>query len=113
MILDNIEIGTRIRKIREEKYKESRQVFAERCELSENHLGKLERGALLISITALNKICSATGTTADYISYGESETKNLKIRKAIDNFLDRCTKRELKIFFQFISTLKSYFRDDD
>ena len=113
MILDDIEIGARIRKIRDEKYKETRQVFAERCGLSENHLGKLERGALQISMSALNNICSATGTTADYILYGSSETKNLKIRKSIDNFLDKCTKRELKIFFQFISTLKSYFHDDD
>ena len=112
MILDNIEIGTRIRKIREEKYKETRQLFAERCGLSENHLGKLERGALQISINALNKICSATGTTTDYILYGESETKNLKIRKSIDNFLDRCTKKQLKLVFQFISTLESYYEDD-
>ena len=113
MILDNIEIGTRIRKIREEKYKETRQLFAERCGLSENHLGKLERGALQISISALNKICSATGTTTDYILYGNSETKNLTTRKTIDNFLDNSTKKELKMYLKFISTLKSYFEDED
>lgn len=109
MVLDNIKIGARIRKIRDEKYNETRQVFAERCGISENHLGKLERGALLISINALNKICSATGTTADYILYGNSETRQLKMRTSIDNFLDRCTKKQLKVFFNFASTLESYY----
>ena len=112
MVLDSIKIGTRIRKIRDEKYNESRQAFAERCGLSENHLGKLERGALLISIKALNKICSATGTTADYILYGNSETNNLKIRKSIHNFLDRCNKRQLKIVFNLVSSLESYYDED-
>ena len=112
MVLDSIKIGTRIRKIRDEKYNEWRQAFAERCGLYENHLGKLERGALLISIKALNKICSATGTTADYILYGNSETKNLKIRKSIDNFLDRCNKKQLKIVFNLVSSLESYYKED-
>ena len=112
MPLDSLKIGMRIRKIREEIYKESRQVFAERCGLSENHLGKLERGSLLISINALNKICSATGFTPNFILYGESETKNLSIRKTIDNFLDNSTKKELKMYFKFISTIKSYFNED-
>lgn len=112
MVLDNIKIGTRIRKIREEKYKETRQLFAERCGLSENHLGKLERGSLQISISALHKICSATGTTTDYVLYGNSEINNLKIRKSVDNFLDRCSKKQLKLVFQFISTLESYYEDD-
>ena len=56
MILDAVKIGMRIRKIREEIYHESRQLFAERCGLSENHLGKLETGTLNVSVKALNKI---------------------------------------------------------
>lgn len=113
MILDAVKIGMRIRKIREEIYHESRQWFAERCGLSENHLGKLETGTLNVSVKALNKICTATGTTTDYILYGNSETKNLTTRKTIDNFLDNSTKKELKMYLKFISTLKSYFEDED
>ena len=113
MVLDAVKIGMRIRKIREEIYHESRQLFAERCGLSENHLGKLETGTLDISIKALNKIYSATGTTTDYILYGNSETKNLTTRKTIDNFLYYSTKIELKIYLMFISTLKRYFEYND
>ncbi len=109
MVLNTLEIGIRIRKIREEIYKESRQQFAERCGLSENHLGKLERGSLIISIKTLNKICTTTGATADYILYGNNEKQNLTIRKTIENFLDNSSKKELKAYFKFISTLKAYY----
>ena len=86
MTLDKIKIGARIRRIREELYHETRQLFAERCGLSENHLGKLERGEILISIKTLNK--------------------HLNIRNTIDNFLDNSSKEELKMFFKFISIIK-------
>lgn len=106
--LDKINIGNRIRKVREVIYEETRQIFSERCDLSENHLGKLERGEILISISALNKICSSTGTNADYILYGKCENKHLKRRKVIDNFLDKSSRDELKMYFTFISTIKKY-----
>ena len=65
-----VQIGERIRKERENKFDESRPRFAERCGITENHLGKLERGELLISIKALSKICTATGINADYLLFG-------------------------------------------
>lgn len=113
MILDPLEIGVRIRKIREEIYHESRLLFAERCSLSENHLGKLENGTILISVKTLNKICTAAGADANYLLYGESKNKYLSTRRTIENFLDNSTKRELKMYLKFISTLKSYYFYED
>lgn len=113
MTLDKVNIGTRIRKIREEIYHETRQVFAEQCSLSENHLGKLERGELLVSVSVLNKICSTTGTSSDYILYGKSKNNNLNIRKTIDHFLDNSSKDELKMYFKFISTIKGFISMED
>ena len=110
MELDRINIGARIRKIREEEFLETRQMFSERCGLSENHLGKLERGEILISVKTLNKICSSTGMEADYILYGKSDSKHINIRKNIDNFLDKSSKEELKMYFKFISTIKSFIK---
>jgi transcriptional regulator with XRE-family HTH domain len=112
MTLDKINIGNRIRKIREELYHETRQTFAERCGLSENHLGKLERGELLVSINTLNKICSASGANSDYILYGNPENKELSIRQTIENFLDNSSKNELKMYFKFISTIKGYISSE-
>ena len=108
MGLDRINIGTRIRKIREDVFAETRQNFAERCNLSENHLGKLERGDVLISIKTLDKVCLKTGVTADYILYGNCEGRDSTIRKNIDTFLDKSSKEELKMYFKFISTIKGF-----
>lgn len=113
MVLNELEIGIRTRKIREDIYHESRQLFAERCGLSESHLCKLENGNLLISVKALNKICTYAGADANYVLYGKSENKHLSTRRTIDNFLDNSTKKELKMYLKFISTLKSYYFDED
>ena len=45
MTLDPLLIGTRIRKIREEEYNETRTDFANRCGLTETHIGQIERVA--------------------------------------------------------------------
>ena len=106
MELDNIQIGERLRKERVNKFSESRPKFAERCGLTENHLGKLERGELGISIRTLNKICSSTGINADYLLYGNNSNKNTKVRSNIDYYLDTATKEELIAYFKLISTVK-------
>ena len=102
---DMLQMGNRLRKVREEIFRETRQVFAERCHLIENHLGKLERGELFINIKTLIKICDATGTSSDYILYGESENKNLTVRENIDFFLDRSSKEELRMYFKIVSSI--------
>lgn len=106
MALDRIKIGARIRAIRDDIYKENRAAFAERCGFTENYLGKLERGESSISTKTLDKICSAVGTTPNYILYGNVTNKNLNIRSTIDNFLDNSSPDELKMFFKFISIIK-------
>lgn len=108
MGLDSIKIGARIRKVREDIFHETRQLFAEKCGLSENHLGKLERGELLISTKALDKICINAGVSADYILFGQCEEENLTVRNTINRFLDKSSKEELKVYFKFISTIKSF-----
>ena len=51
MALDKIKIGNRVRIIRENKYKETRAVFADRCSMTETHIGQIERGEILPSVT--------------------------------------------------------------
>lgn len=105
MKLDEIEIGVRIRKIREEEFRESRQVFAERCGITENHLGRLERGQFLITTKLLNIICTVSGESSDYILYGKTKRKETSARNKIDNFLDNASKEELKMYFKIISSI--------
>ena len=109
MALDKIMIGERIRSIRELEFeKEVRAVFAERCGLTESHIGQIERGEILISLSALDKIVCSTGTKAQYILYGKKDDRISMARRNIDTLLDLCTPEELTYFLKCISAFKNY-----
>ncbi len=111
MVLNKLEIGIRIRKIREDIYHESRQLFAERCGLSESYLCKLENGSTLMSVKTLNNICTYAGADADYILYGESKIRKLSTRRTINKILDRFSKKKLQASLKFLSILDT-FKDE-
>lgn len=108
MALDKVMIGTRIRKIREEFFEESRKDFAKRCNLTERYIGQLERGEFLVSLPTLDKIISATGIDTDFILYGKGENSKLKIKETLETLIDRADKEELKMYYKCITTIKSY-----
>lgn len=108
MALDKIAIGARIRRIREEIFEESRDKFAKRCDLTERHIGQLERGDFLLSLNALDSIVFATGIDTDYILYGKGENSRLQIRENLIDIIDKSDKEELKMYYKCITTIKSY-----
>lgn len=108
MELDKILIGERIRTIRTELFKESRERFSERCDMTENHLGRIERGELLITVKVLNKICTTSGIKAEYILYGSDEVVALNIEKRIEKILHNSSKEELEMYFKIISSIKAF-----
>lgn len=108
MALDKIDIGARIRKIREEMFEESRDQFGRRCNLTERHIGQIERGDFLISLPALDNIAVATGVSLDNIIYGNGENDRLKIKQALNTIIDRSNKDELKMYYKCITTIKGY-----
>lgn len=108
MALDKVLIGNRIRKIREELFKESRKDFSQRCGLTERHIGQIERGEFLASLPTLDKISSETGVDTDFILYGKDENKHLKIKVVLNNIIDKADKDELRMYYKFIITLKNY-----
>lgn len=110
MALDKILIGSRIRKIREEILEESRSKFAERCNLTYRHIAQIERGEFLFSLPTLDKIASATGVPTDYILYGKGENDKIKIKSALNTFIDRADKDELEMYYNCIATIKTYVR---
>ena len=108
MALDKIAIGIRIRKIREEIFEESRDKFGKRCDLTERHIGQLERGDFLVGLNSLDNIVSATGIDVDYILYGKDENNKLHIRETLHNIVDRSNREELKMYYKCITAIKSY-----
>ena len=86
---DNIIIGERIRKIREE-LKMSREKFSEMIDISDVFLGQIERGERSLSTKTLVKIVKFTGISADYILFGDNSSNNTisKINRILNKSSD-------------------------
>lgn len=87
---DNIDVGERIRKIRED-LQMSRETFSEMIDISDVFLGQIERGERSLSIKTLTKIVKYTGSSTDYILFGE--TTNNDIICKINKILNKCSDR--------------------
>lgn len=110
MALDKVLIGSRIRKIREDLFCESRAAFAKRCNLTERHIGQLERGEFLIGLLSLDNITTATGVDTDFILYGKGENDRLKIKQNLISFIDKADKDELQMYYKCITTIRTYVK---
>ena len=100
---DNIKIGERIKKIRED-LKMSREKFSEMIDISDVFLGQLERGERSLSTKTQVKIVSFTGISSDFILFG-LETLDNKISK-INRILNKCFDDVLDYIYNLIhSTL--------
>ena len=105
MSLNKLEIGNRIKQLRENVFHESRLVFAERCSLSNNHLARLERGEWLMSVETLSNIHKNTGISLEYILFGDEDNNEVDIRKNIDYFLSKCSKDQLDLYYTIILSI--------
>lgn len=106
-IPNNLEVGERIRNIRE-NLKMNREMFSEMIDISDVFLGQIERGERSLSIKTLCRIVSFTGTSCDYILFGKNDsnsTKN-KINKILDNSSDTL----IAYIYQIIIASFSFFK---
>lgn len=104
---NNIEIGERIRKIRED-LKMSREKFSEMIDISDVFLGQLERGERSLSTKTLVKIVSFTGISSDFILFG-LETPDNKISK-INRILNKCSDDVLDYIYNLIRSTLSFIK---
>lgn len=66
---------TRIRKAREEMGY-TREMFAEKLDVSVSYLAELERGRTGISVKMLIKVCVILGLSADYVLFGNERSSD-------------------------------------
>ena len=107
--LNNAEIGERIRTIRENMFM-SRERFSEMIDISEVFLGQIERGECSLSLKTLSSIIAYTGSSADYILYGQDETNNTYLKK-INRILKNCPDKALELIYTLIHDIYSFHKN--
>ena len=79
---------TRIRKAREDMGY-TREIFAEKLDVSVSYLAELERGRTGISVKMLVKVCNVLGLSADYVLFGSERTEDEMRLDAIHRINER------------------------
>lgn len=104
---NNLEIGVRIRNIRED-LRMSRNVFSEKVDISESYLAQLETGRKSLGTTALYSICEYTGYSADYILFGQDSSNDLakRIIRIVNVLPEDC----LGLSYEMIRSVKAFSR---
>lgn len=104
---DNIKIGERVRKIRED-LKMSRETFSEMIDISDVFLGQIERGERSLSTKTLVKIVSFTGVSSDFILFGTDTPNNIVTK--INRILNKCSDDVLDYIYNFIRNTISFVK---
>ena len=115
MAIDLVQMGVRIRSIREDVFNETRKQFAKRCDLNERTLAQIEKGETEIKLSNLYKILYATGADANYILLGKGDYSNFQVEKNLTNIIKTTNKEELEMYYKCITTMRSYMikKDDE
>lgn len=100
---DNLEIGSRIRNIRE-SLNLSRSSFSEKINISEVFLSQVERGEKSISLNTLINICNNTGFSSDYILFGNDSNSSTSDR--IVKILNQLPPETSDIVYNMTTSLK-------
>ena len=103
----NLEIGERIRNIRENLHM-SRERFSEMIDVSEVFLGQIERGERSLSLKTLTNIVNYTGASSDYLLFGQEEENTTK--KKINRILDTSSEETVKFIYDIIRSTHSFVK---
>ena len=97
---------TRIRKAREDMGY-TREVFAEKLDVSVSYLAELERGRTGISVKMLVKVCNVLGLSADYILFGNSRENDELRLDSIHRINDKYIPLLDRVISELLSLSKS------
>ena len=111
MDIDNISFGKNIRQKRKEQ-NITLGKLAEKCNMSENFLGNIERGTDIPSLKSFLKICNALSSNADSLLFESldvyTENSNTDYQtKIVNAIMSMPTERQKKIF-EIIYVMKDF-----
>ena len=106
MDISNASIGSRIRKLREERGY-SREQLAEYAEISSDFLYHIETGRKSMKVQNLARLAAALDVPTDYLVYGRDLYKdNPKINSMISALPEELQKQMEKMITLFMDTLR-------
>ena len=106
-MLNNLEVGERVRSIRED-LKMNRERFSEMIDVSDVFLGQIERGERSLSLKTLCRIVSFTGVSTDFILFGN--TKNNSTLHKINRILSKSSQANIEYFYEIINCSHIFFK---
>ena len=90
----------------------SREKLAEMINRSDVYLFSLEKGDNSCSVHTLHEIRNALHVSADDLLYGDKvEEKTYKDKEILQNIIDRCDEKELKVIKDVIIAMYPNFKD--
>ncbi len=104
MDVDYQVIGGRIRKAREDKGI-TQELLAERIDVSNAYISKIERGKTAVNLDNLDKICTALNISIEFILKGTSTAADDPHRNDILEMLKGCTPAQIKLIAQIIQSI--------
>ena len=86
--------------------------LAEKSDRTENFINRIESGKKSCSIHTLTQLCKAMKVSSDTLLFGETmENKKYPDREIINNLLDRCDEKQLKIVKEVLVAICPNFED--
>lgn len=86
--------------------------LAEKSERTENFINRIESGKKSCSIHTLYQFCNAMKVSSDTLLFGgKMKEKSYTDREVINNLLDRCDEKQLKIIKDVLVAICPNFED--
>lgn len=105
----DIEIGQRVKKIREER-KMTQKRLAEQVSVSSSSITRLELGQTMVSVFTIVKIAEVLNTPISYLLFGYEEKNDISGVSEIVKKLDKCTPEQRGMLLQsFEQILDAFF----
>ena len=111
--MNQSKIGERVRKIRENILKLSREKLAENLDVNIYSLDRLERGEFkILNIDVIIKISKLSSVPIDEIINGSINNKNQNLIRRIDFILQDLSEKELNYIFENLNNYVSFIHPD-
>jgi len=100
-------IGKRIRKAREDKGL-TQEKLAEKLDVSNAYISKIERGKAAVNLNRLSQICGILEESTEYMLSGANRATDDYLRNEIMFMLEGCSSEKIKLISQVIKPIVEY-----